>query len=122
VQDVSCTHLFNAADHYPYRQRGTPMASSQACRGMSALIMSTIGVFSELTAMRVPTPWIQAFNQRKEIEDEQRSGVVATSSAASEQMAAKELNRSDSFWTQILPLARDPWLSDTYLNSSGHIR
>ena len=28
----------------------------------------------------------------------------------------------DSFHKVVLPLARDPWLLDTYLNSSGHIR
>lgn len=28
----------------------------------------------------------------------------------------------DSYHRVILPLGRDPWLSDTYLNSSGHIR
>ncbi|KAK6435040.1 hypothetical protein LTR95_008775 [Oleoguttula sp. CCFEE 5521] len=29
---------------------------------------------------------------------------------------------SDSYHSVILPLAQDPWLLDTYLNSSGHIR
>jgi len=28
----------------------------------------------------------------------------------------------DSYHKVVLPLARDPWLLDTYLNSSGHIR
>jgi hypothetical protein len=53
-------------------------------------------VFSELTAMRVPTPWIQAFNQRREMEDEQRSGVVGTSSTTSERMAAGERGKLTS--------------------------
>ncbi|KAI9671869.1 MAG: hypothetical protein M1831_003397 [Alyxoria varia] len=29
---------------------------------------------------------------------------------------------NDSFHKVVLPLAQDPWLSDVYLNSSGHIR
>lgn len=29
---------------------------------------------------------------------------------------------SDSYHRVVLPLGRDPWLSDTYINSSGHIR
>lgn len=29
---------------------------------------------------------------------------------------------SDSYHRVVLPLGQDPWLSDTYLNSSGHIR
>ncbi|KAL9097215.1 MAG: hypothetical protein Q9165_000642 [Trypethelium subeluteriae] len=29
---------------------------------------------------------------------------------------------SDSYHSVVLPLAQDPWLLDTYLNSSGHIR
>jgi hypothetical protein len=30
--------------------------------------------------------------------------------------------RSSPVPQQVLPLAQDPWLLDTYLNSSGHIR
>lgn len=29
---------------------------------------------------------------------------------------------SDSYHRVVLPLGQDPWLSDTYINSSGHIR
>lgn len=29
---------------------------------------------------------------------------------------------SDSYHSVVLPLAREPWLLDTYANSSGHIR
>jgi acyl-coenzyme A thioesterase 9 len=28
----------------------------------------------------------------------------------------------ESYHSVVLPLAQDPWILDTYLNSSGHIR
>jgi acyl-coenzyme A thioesterase 9 len=73
--------------------------------------MSTTGVFRELTAMRVPTPWIQAFNQRKEMEEGKRSGVVGTSSTISEQTPTKEQGKlmskrmSDSYHSVVSVLS-----------------
>jgi hypothetical protein len=42
----------------------------------------TDGVFRELTAMRTPTPWIEAFNRRKEQEEKEKSGVAPESSGS----------------------------------------
>lgn len=78
----------------------------------------TDGVFRGLTDDRLPTPWIEAFRK-------QQAGKGTT--AASEAQPGKERDlsprrMSDSYHRVVLPLGQDPWLSDTYLNSSGHIR
>lgn len=80
---------------------------------------STDGVFRELTSARVPTPWIEAL-RRKEAGLEVNEGVPDSAEAKAKRLVGKRM--SESYHSVILPLARDPWLGDTYLNSSGHIR
>ncbi|TGJ82945.1 hypothetical protein E0Z10_g5820 [Xylaria hypoxylon] len=77
----------------------------------------TDGVFSGLTDGRPRLPWIEAFKQQQE-------GKVISSShdrkPEERDMSPKKM--SDSYHRIVLPLGRDPSLSDTYINSSGHIR
>ncbi|KAE8452879.1 hypothetical protein EG329_013151 [Mollisiaceae sp. DMI_Dod_QoI] len=76
----------------------------------------TDGVYRELTAMRTRVPFIEAFRKQNE---------GATTSPTSTSKIARDLSpksMSDSHTSIILPLARDPWLLDSYINSSGHIR
>jgi acyl-coenzyme A thioesterase 9 len=70
--------------------------------------------------MRVRTPWIEALRQ-------QQSGGKQPTEPSGEPEVPKDRDLSpkhmdDSYHSVVLPLARDPWLLDTYLNSSGHIR
>ncbi|KAF2184377.1 hypothetical protein K469DRAFT_739418 [Zopfia rhizophila CBS 207.26] len=80
----------------------------------------TDGVFRELTEQRVRTPWIEALRRQ------QAEGSDPTKASGKPEVLANrglKLKRmSDSYHKVILPLAQDPWLLDTYLNSSGHIR
>lgn len=67
----------------------------------------TDGVFKELTAMRVKTPWVEALHQ-------QQAGVKEA--AKPEIPKDRDLtprHMSDSYHSVVLPLARDPWLLDT---------
>jgi acyl-coenzyme A thioesterase 9 len=83
----------------------------------------TDGVFRELTAQRVRTPWIEAFRKQQE---EERTGKTSKESSPQPQVPKerdlKPKRMQDSYSSVVLPLAQDPWLLDTYLNSSGHIR
>ncbi|KAL1626068.1 hypothetical protein SLS54_002902 [Diplodia seriata] len=81
---------------------------------------ATDGVFRALTESRVHTPWIEALRnkERKGEDPSQPSGKPQVS--ADRKLEPKKM--SDSYHRVILPLAQDPWLLDTYLNSSGHIR
>jgi acyl-coenzyme A thioesterase 9 len=76
-------------------------------------------VFRELTSARVPTPWIEAL-RRKDAGLQVNESVADTPEAKKKRLEGKRM--SESYHSVILPLARDPWLGDTYLNSSGHIR
>jgi acyl-coenzyme A thioesterase 9 len=80
----------------------------------------TDGVFRELTSMRVNKPWVEAFRQQ------QAEGKTPTEASGKPEVSKdRELtpkHMDDSYHSVVLPLARDPWLLDTYLNSSGHIR
>ena len=49
-------------------------------------------MFRELTAMRVPTPWIEAFNKRKEMEDRQKTGASEPSTASDPSKAQTPLS------------------------------
>ncbi|GAB1742434.1 hypothetical protein NU219Hw_g7981t2 [Hortaea werneckii] len=91
------------------------------CRGFSlSATRRTDGVFRELTDQRVQVPWIEAFQKRqKEGQDaSQPSGKPET--PPDRDLTPKKM--SDSYHSVVLPLAQEPWLLDTYLNSSGHIR
>jgi acyl-coenzyme A thioesterase 9 len=70
--------------------------------------------------MRVKKPWIEALreSQANSSDTSADSGKPAVSS--NRKLEPKRM--SDSYHSVVLPLAQDPWLLDTYLNSSGHIR
>ncbi|KAJ0104103.1 cylthioester [Diaporthe amygdali] len=78
---------------------------------------TTDGVFRGLTDGRLPTPWIEAF--RKQQADKDNAAREARLQPPRDLSPRK---MSDSYHRVILPLGQDPWLSDTYINSSGHIR
>lgn len=59
-------------------------------------------------------PWIEAFHQQQ-----QGKGAVEDTQCERD-LSPKKM--SDSYHRVVLPLGQDPWLSDTYINSSGHIR
>lgn len=70
--------------------------------------------------MRVRTPWVEA------LKNQQEGGKAATEPSGKSEVP-KERNlqpkhMDESYHAVVLPLAQDPWLLDTYLNSSGHIR
>ncbi|KAI0585512.1 acyl-thioester hydrolase protein [Pyrenophora tritici-repentis] len=80
----------------------------------------TDGVFRELTSMRVRTPWIEALRQQQAEgkQPNERTGKPAV--PKDRKLTPKHMD--ESYHSVVLPLAQDPWLLDTYLNSSGHIR
>ncbi|KAK6948735.1 hypothetical protein Daesc_010505 [Daldinia eschscholtzii] len=61
-------------------------------------------------------PWIEAWKLQQEGKD------IASDEAQSQERDLTPKKMSDSYHRVVLPLGRDPWLSDTYINSSGHIR
>ncbi|KAF4313156.1 hypothetical protein GTA08_BOTSDO01087 [Botryosphaeria dothidea] len=81
---------------------------------------ATDGVFRALTESRVQTPWVEALRKK------QREGEDPTQPSGKPQVPTdrklEPKKMSDSYHRVVLPLAQDPWLLDTYLNSSGHIR
>ncbi|KAJ4294393.1 hypothetical protein N0V90_008083 [Kalmusia sp. IMI 367209] len=80
----------------------------------------TDGVFRELTAQRLQTPWIEAL--RKQQEEGKNPAAASETPQVSKERKLTPKRMNDSYHSVVLPLARDPWLLDTYLNSSGHIR
>jgi acyl-coenzyme A thioesterase 9 len=76
----------------------------------------TDGVFQGLADKRMPTPWIEAFNRQKQGKPAHNSGDTP------QERDQTPKTMSDSYHRVVLPLKKDPWLSDTYVNSSGHIR
>lgn len=77
---------------------------------------STDGVFRGLTDERLPMPWIEAWRKQQE-----GKGTIASETEPQERdMSPRKM--SDSYHRVVLPLGQDPWLSDTYINASGHIR
>ncbi|KAB8621930.1 hypothetical protein FH972_026039 [Carpinus fangiana] len=77
---------------------------------------ATDGVFRDLSDNRLPMPWIEAMKRQQEGTMEE----ALPKSKKDRDLTPKKM--SDSYHRVVLPLAQDPWLSDTYLNSSGHIR
>lgn len=76
----------------------------------------TDGVFRGLLDTRLPMPWIEAFRlQQQKKATDQPSGPKKERDLTPKKM-------SDSYHRVVLPLGQDPWLSDTYINSSGQIR
>lgn len=82
---------------------------------------ATDGVFRGLTDGRLPTPWIEAFRKQQQQQHEAEKGTAAHDARPKERDLSPR-RMSDSYHRVILPLGQDPWLSDTYINSSGHIR
>lgn len=82
---------------------------------------STDGVFRELTAQRVQRPWIEAFREQQ-LQSTAAAAASSPTPAASKERDLTPKRMKDSHYSIVLPLARDPWLLDTYANSSGHIR
>lgn len=61
-------------------------------------------------------PWIEAFRKQQT-----NQGTAAHETRPQERDLSPR-KMSDSYHRVVLPLGQDPWLSDTYINSSGHIR
>lgn len=80
----------------------------------------TDGVFRELTSMRVRTPWVEALRKQQAESKEPIEPSDKPELPKERDLSPKHMN--DSYHSVVLPLAQDPWLLDTYLNSSGHIR
>ncbi|KFY93279.1 hypothetical protein V500_03791 [Pseudogymnoascus sp. VKM F-4518 (FW-2643)] len=79
----------------------------------------TDGVYGELTAMRTRTPFIEAFRKQQE---KGQSAAVDAPVGEKAPIDTTPKRMSESFHKVILPLARDPWLLDSYINATGHIR
>lgn len=83
----------------------------------------TDGVFRKLTEMRVPTPWIDALQDKKRRESGQTASAPSHDIPVNRERPALTPKRmSDSYYSVVLPLAQDRWLSDSYLNADGNIR
>ncbi|KAK6433631.1 hypothetical protein LTR95_010194 [Oleoguttula sp. CCFEE 5521] len=80
----------------------------------------TDGVFRTLTENRVRTPWIEALRKKQQEGEDPTKASGKAETPKHRDLSPKKM--SDSYHSVILPLAQDPWLLDTYLNSSGHIR
>ncbi|KAI0199454.1 Thioesterase/thiol ester dehydrase-isomerase [Astrocystis sublimbata] len=97
--------------------------SHQATHGFCTTIArQTDGVFRALTDDRSRLPWIEAFKKQQQ---QQEGGNSKTQESNDPKPAERDMSpkkMSDSFHRVVLPLGRDPLLSDTYINSSGHIR
>ncbi|KAM5386407.1 hypothetical protein ACJZ2D_000370 [Fusarium nematophilum] len=76
----------------------------------------TDGVFRGLTDTRLPMPWIEAFR----LQQQDKASWSPEEGPKERDLGPKKM--SDSYHRVVLPLGQDPWLSDTYINSSGHIR
>lgn len=99
------------------RRAWTGSLPRQTTRGLTTTApRRTDGVFRGLTDERLPTPWIEAFKQQQSGEH------TASSDAKPKDRDLSPRKMSDSYHRVVLPLGQDPWLSDLYLNSSGHIR
>ncbi|KAH7043831.1 HotDog domain-containing protein [Macrophomina phaseolina] len=81
---------------------------------------ATDGVFRALTESRVQTPWVEALRKKQQEGEDPSQPSGKPQVQADRKLEPKKM--SDSYHRVVLPLAQDPWLLDTYLNSSGHIR
>jgi acyl-coenzyme A thioesterase 9 len=104
---------------YPIIQ--VPLLSLKSSRSFHcSQAQRTDGVFKELTSMRVRTPWVEALRQQQS--EGKQSAEPSGKPEVSKDRELKAKHMDDSYHSVVLPLAQDPWLLDTYLNSSGHIR
>ncbi|KAM0216537.1 hypothetical protein ACHAQD_007769 [Fusarium lateritium] len=98
------------------RSLGPVLAKPTANSFHASAATQTDGVFHGLEDKRQPMPWIEAFTR-------QQQGLPAhRSSDTDKERDLTPKKMSDSYHRVVLPLKKDPWLSDTYVNSSGHIR
>ncbi|KAI9831434.1 MAG: hypothetical protein M1819_005033 [Sarea resinae] len=81
---------------------------------------ATDGVYAGLTEMRVQIPWVEALRRKRDEGHDPSVPGPKPSTAPNRKLEPKRM--ADSFHRVVLPLAQDPWLLDTYLNASGHIR
>lgn len=86
----------------------------------TTLRKQTDGVFRALTENRIQTPWIEALRKKQDEGHDPTKPSGKPETPKDRDLSAKRM--SDSYHSVVLPLARDPWLLDTYANSSGHIR
>ncbi|RYN39451.1 hypothetical protein AA0114_g11254 [Alternaria tenuissima] len=106
--------------HVTNRSSGV-LACSSARRTLHASpSRRTDGVFRELTAMRVRTPWVEALRQQQ-VEGKQHKEPSGKPEVPKDRKLTPK-RMDESYHSVVLPLAQDPWILDTYLNSSGHIR
>lgn len=106
---------------WPTTIRAVPTATSQSRWFRTTPPLTTDGVFRGLTDDRLPTPWIEAFKlQQSGKGTPVPEGEAQQSGSQERDLSPRRM--SDSYHRVVLPLGQDPWLSDTYLNSSGHIR
>jgi acyl-coenzyme A thioesterase 9 len=82
----------------------------------STALNRTDGVFRGLTDERLPTPWIEAFRNQQHV----KGNDVSKAQPQERDLSPRKMR--DSYHRIVLPLGQDPWLSDTYINVSGHIR
>ncbi|KAG9684288.1 Thioesterase/thiol ester dehydrase-isomerase, partial [Aureobasidium melanogenum] len=80
----------------------------------------TDGVFRALTENRIQTPWIEALREKERGGHDPSKPSGKPETPSDRDLTPKRM--SDSYHSVVLPLAREPWLLDTYANSSGHIR
>lgn len=78
--------------------------------------LCTDGVYKALTEMRVRKPWIEAYRESLQKEN----GSRPQKQYPKPDTTPKTM--SDSYVSLILPLAQDPWMLDTYSNSTGQLR
>lgn len=72
------------------------------------------GVYKELSALGVQKPWLRALADRK-------AGIVAVPAPMPVGgLAPKRM--ADSYHRLVLPLSKDEWLVDGYVNASGQLR
>ncbi|GIZ44328.1 hypothetical protein CKM354_000752900 [Cercospora kikuchii] len=102
--------------------RARPSVTTRECRCAARRQFSashqhrTDGVFRALTGERVQKPWIEAFREQQAGQKQPEPPSTPTN----RDLTPKKM--SNSYHSVILPLAQEPWLLDTYMNSSGHIR
>ncbi|KFY00243.1 hypothetical protein V490_01426 [Pseudogymnoascus sp. VKM F-3557] len=118
VSDVMATKLRSLPLQAAVRT-ATRSASRQQRHFASTPKCLTDGVYGELTAMRTRTPFIEAFRKQQE-GDQSKATDAPVGEKARIDTTPKRM--SESFHKVILPLARDPWLLDSYINATGHIR
>lgn len=81
----------------------------------SSNVRATDGVYEELTAMRVRKPWIEALRESQQADDVRVGKTYPQPDVTPKTM-------KDSYVRVVLPLAQDPWMLDSYANSSGQLR